>query len=58
MLVNLIWAFGGDGNWKARKALSDFVRASTAIQLPPNNAVCLFIDFSPVFYLFINFSFQ
>lgn len=39
MLINLIWSFSGDGNWKSRKALSDFVRNSTTIQLPPSESV-------------------
>lgn len=39
MLVNLIWSFSGDGNWKNRKKLSDFVRSSTAIQLPLDESV-------------------
>ncbi|CAK5084784.1 unnamed protein product [Meloidogyne enterolobii] len=44
MLINLIWSFSGDGNWKSRKALSDFVRSSTTIQLPQNESLPL-IDF-------------
>ncbi|KAL3076780.1 hypothetical protein niasHS_011517 [Heterodera schachtii] len=39
LLVNLIWAFAGDGSWKSRKSLSDFVRASTTIQLPPDQSL-------------------
>ncbi|KAL3100094.1 hypothetical protein niasHS_000705 [Heterodera schachtii] len=43
LLVNLIWAFAGDGSWKSRKSLSDFVRdfvrARTKIQLPPNQSL-------------------
>ncbi|KAL3112905.1 hypothetical protein niasHT_015611 [Heterodera trifolii] len=39
LLVNLIWAFAGDGSWKNRKSLSDFVRASTTIQLPPDQSL-------------------
>ncbi|KAL3113939.1 hypothetical protein niasHT_017889 [Heterodera trifolii] len=39
LLVNLIWAFAGDGSWKSRKSLSDFVGASTTIQLPPDQSL-------------------
>ncbi|KAL3093663.1 hypothetical protein niasHT_026701 [Heterodera trifolii] len=39
LLVNLIWAFAGDGSWKDRKSLSDFVRTSTTIQLPPDQSL-------------------
>uniref|UniRef100_A0A915BJF8 Dynein heavy chain, cytoplasmic n=6 Tax=Parascaris univalens TaxID=6257 RepID=A0A915BJF8_PARUN len=36
MLVNIVWAFSGDGKWKSRQQLSDFVRQSSTLQLPPN----------------------
>ncbi|KAL3076768.1 hypothetical protein niasHS_011505 [Heterodera schachtii] len=39
LLVNLIWAFAGDGSWKSRKSLSDFVRNNTTIQLPPDQSL-------------------
>lgn len=45
MLVNIVWAFGGDGKWKSRQQLSDFVRQSSTLPLPPNAAVnkCAYI---------------
>lgn len=39
MLVNIVWAFSGDGKWKSRQQLSDFVRQSSTLQLPPNASV-------------------
>lgn len=36
MLVNLVWSLSGDGKWKCRQKLCDFVRGSTTIVLPPN----------------------
>uniref|UniRef100_A0A183BLW5 Dynein heavy chain, cytoplasmic n=2 Tax=Globodera pallida TaxID=36090 RepID=A0A183BLW5_GLOPA len=39
LLVNLIWAFAGDGSWKNRMKLSEFVRGSTTIQLPPDQSL-------------------
>lgn len=37
MVVNMIWSFSGDGKWKYRKLLSDFIRSSTTISLPLND---------------------
>lgn len=47
MLVNLVWSFSGDGKWKCRQRLSDFVRGSTHIQLPSDEQVPI-IDFEVV----------
>ncbi|KAK6731031.1 hypothetical protein RB195_007476 [Necator americanus] len=44
MLTNMIWAFSGDGKWKCRQQMSDFIRNSTTLTLPPNQQVPL-IDF-------------
>lgn len=44
MLVNSIWAFSGDSKWKYRQIVSDFVRSSTTISLPPNETQPI-IDF-------------
>lgn len=44
MIVNMIWAFAGDGKWRCRKKLSDFIRSSTTISLPPNDQLPI-IDF-------------
>jgi len=53
MLVNLIWSFSGDGNWKSRKTLSDFVRHSTAIQLPPDESVHWRINFKTKIFSYL-----
>uniref|UniRef100_A0A915D7E3 AAA+ ATPase domain-containing protein n=1 Tax=Ditylenchus dipsaci TaxID=166011 RepID=A0A915D7E3_9BILA len=45
MLVNLVWSFSGDGKWKCRQILSDFVRKTTTIALPPNESLPI-IDYS------------
>ncbi|CAD5206375.1 unnamed protein product [Bursaphelenchus okinawaensis] len=37
MLVNLVWSLSGDGKWRCRQKLSNFVRDSTTIMLPPND---------------------
>jgi hypothetical protein len=42
MLVNLIWSFSGDGNWNSRKLLSDYVRNSSTIQMPPDASVQIY----------------
>lgn len=47
MLVNLVWSFAGDAKWKCRQKLSDFVRGSTTIQLPPDESVPI-IDYEVV----------
>ncbi|CAI4230233.1 unnamed protein product [Auanema sp. JU1783] len=44
MLTNIVWAFSGDGKWKSRQQMSDFVRSSTTVTLPPNAQACL-IDY-------------
>lgn len=44
MLTNLVWAFSGDGKWRIRQKMSDFVRRLTTIQLPPNPQSCI-IDY-------------
>ncbi|KAI6221986.1 Dynein heavy chain, cytoplasmic [Aphelenchoides besseyi] len=36
MLVNLVWSLSGDGKWRCRQRMSDFVRGSTTIPLPAN----------------------
>lgn len=41
MLTNLVWAFSGDGKWKSREMMSDFIRQATTISLPPNQQVTL-----------------
>ncbi|KIH48334.1 hypothetical protein ANCDUO_21598, partial [Ancylostoma duodenale] len=41
MLTNMIWAFSGDGKWKCRQQMSDFIRNSTTLTLPPNQQVKL-----------------
>uniref|UniRef100_A0A7E4ZT92 Dynein heavy chain, cytoplasmic n=1 Tax=Panagrellus redivivus TaxID=6233 RepID=A0A7E4ZT92_PANRE len=38
MVVNAIWAFSGDGRWKCRQAVGDYVRSASTIALPPNEA--------------------
>lgn len=37
LIFSLIWAFAGDGKIKVRNELSDFIRSSTTIPLPPAN---------------------
>ncbi|KHJ86169.1 ATPase family protein, partial [Oesophagostomum dentatum] len=44
MLTNMIWAFSGDGKWKCRQQMSDFIRSSTTLTLPPNEQAPL-IDY-------------
>ncbi|VDM72866.1 unnamed protein product [Strongylus vulgaris] len=44
MLTNMIWAFSGDGKWKCRQQMSDFIRNSTTLTLPPNEQAPL-IDY-------------
>ncbi|VDL72361.1 unnamed protein product [Nippostrongylus brasiliensis] len=44
MLTNVIWAFSGDGKWKCRQQMSDFIRNSTTLTLPPNQQAPL-IDY-------------
>ncbi|CAP31232.1 Protein CBR-DHC-1 [Caenorhabditis briggsae] len=44
MLTNLVWAFSGDGKWRSREMMSDFIRQATTISLPPNQQACL-IDY-------------
>ncbi|KJH46392.1 ATPase family protein [Dictyocaulus viviparus] len=44
MLTNMIWAFSGDGKWKCRQKMSDFIRNSTTLSLPANQQAPL-IDF-------------
>ena len=44
MLVNIVWAFSGDGKWKSRQQLSDYIRNATTLSLPPNQQACL-IDY-------------
>ncbi|CAJ0934299.1 unnamed protein product, partial [Mesorhabditis belari] len=44
MLANLVWAFTGDGKLVNREALSDFIRKSTTLPLPPNTQLPL-IDY-------------
>ncbi|KAK6049005.1 ATPase family protein [Cooperia oncophora] len=44
MLTNMIWAFSGDGKWKCRQQMSDFIRNSTTLTLPSNQQAPL-IDF-------------
>lgn len=39
MLANIIWAFSGDGKLKSRLQLSEFVRQSSTLPLPPNSSV-------------------
>ncbi|KAF8367390.1 dhc-1 [Pristionchus pacificus] len=39
MLCNLVWAFSGDTKWKGRQEMSDYVRRTTTLQLPPNEQV-------------------
>lgn len=41
MLVNMVWAFSGDGKWKSRQQLSDYIRNTTTLALPPNQQVCI-----------------
>uniref|UniRef100_A0AC35TT30 DHC_N1 domain-containing protein n=1 Tax=Rhabditophanes sp. KR3021 TaxID=114890 RepID=A0AC35TT30_9BILA len=36
MIVNLIWSMSGDGKWKSRKELSDYVRKTSNVSMPPN----------------------
>ncbi|KAK0424238.1 hypothetical protein QR680_008567 [Steinernema hermaphroditum] len=36
MLVSLVWSFSGDGKWKCRQKLSDYIRSITTLPLPPN----------------------
>ncbi|KAI1728166.1 dynein heavy chain and region d6 of dynein motor domain-containing protein [Ditylenchus destructor] len=45
MLVNIIWSFSGDGKWKCRKVLSDFLCKAATVSLPPNEAH-LIIDYN------------
>ncbi|VDO10427.1 unnamed protein product [Brugia timori] len=48
MLVNIVWAFGGDSKWKSRQQLSDFIRQSSTLPLPPNTALPI-IDYEAAF---------
>ncbi|CEF66963.1 Dynein heavy chain, cytoplasmic [Strongyloides ratti] len=34
MAVNLVWSMSGDGKWKSRKEISDFVRRSSTFPMP------------------------
>ncbi|CAJ0586706.1 unnamed protein product, partial [Mesorhabditis spiculigera] len=36
MLANIVWAFSGDGRLSNREALSEHIRKSTTLPLPPN----------------------
>lgn len=36
MLVNIVWSLTGDGKWKCRQDLCNFIRGRTTITLPPN----------------------
>lgn len=53
MLVNIIWSFSGDGKWKCRKVLSDFLCKAATVSLPPNEAVLFLFD---RIYRFTSFS--
>uniref|UniRef100_A0A1I7Y6V7 Dynein heavy chain, cytoplasmic n=1 Tax=Steinernema glaseri TaxID=37863 RepID=A0A1I7Y6V7_9BILA len=44
MLVALVWSFSGDGKWKCRQTLSDYIRSITTLPLPPNATLPL-IDY-------------
>uniref|UniRef100_A0A8R1U2J5 Dynein heavy chain, cytoplasmic n=1 Tax=Onchocerca volvulus TaxID=6282 RepID=A0A8R1U2J5_ONCVO len=48
MLVNIVWAFSGDSKWKSRQQLSDFIRQSSTLPLPPNTALPI-IDYEVAF---------
>ncbi|MCP9259197.1 Dynein heavy chain, cytoplasmic [Dirofilaria immitis] len=48
MLVNIVWAFSGDSKWKSRQQLSDFMRQSSTLPLPPNAALPI-IDYEAAF---------
>ncbi|VBB28797.1 unnamed protein product, partial [Acanthocheilonema viteae] len=48
MLVNIVWAFSGDSKWKSRQQLSDFMRQSSTLLLPPNTALPI-IDYEAAF---------
>ena len=37
LVFSLIWSFTGDGKFKIRNELGDFIRSSTTIALPPAN---------------------
>ena len=37
LVFSLIWSFAGDGKFKIRNELGDFIRSSTTITLPPAN---------------------
>lgn len=53
MLVNIVWAFSGDSKWKSRQQLSDFMRQSSTLSLPPNTAVISgFKSFDQIIELF------
>ena len=53
LVFSLVWSFTGDGKFKIRNELGEFIRSATTITLPPANTDIIDYEVSVYMYFYI-----